>query len=432
MIKPITFCINTANNEKDYILLLLKSLKEHTQIEKHEVLVFVDTDNQNTYEALLDVKKEIPTLRVCKNPNPYPVWCQRNISIMFDAAQNELICYLQSDMVVGRDFDKHICENMKSKDTVLCCARIEPPLHPAAPEKIIKSFGLSPDDFQYDEFNEFVAELQKENRPNMWGHFAPFVVYKSTWIEQLGGFDTQFRSSREDSDMIIRMGLCGLDLVQSWNACVYHFTCVSSRGKDWFTDQKAVQVKNELQQQADVQELKRFIRKWGFFGHHPKPVYDVLFDIEVDRFVDLNLLKYVEPYCKKMCLSDPTVAYQLASQLKFESHYYNNLRWKYSTEYWFKMEHLFNPTDFHRRITDQATSSDVIVRCKYSDLADNFTEEVRYFIENVNLVVHENDLGTFEYGPFTIEINKKNDLSSSFARISNLPLLLNDQTFIFE
>ena len=60
MIRPITFCINTANNEKDYVLLLLKSLKDNTQIEMHEVLVFVDTDNQNTYEALLDMKKEIP------------------------------------------------------------------------------------------------------------------------------------------------------------------------------------------------------------------------------------------------------------------------------------------------------------------------------------------------------------------------------------
>jgi hypothetical protein len=31
--KPITFCIPTANNEKDYVHLLLKSIKENTQIE---------------------------------------------------------------------------------------------------------------------------------------------------------------------------------------------------------------------------------------------------------------------------------------------------------------------------------------------------------------------------------------------------------------
>jgi len=435
MIKPITFCINTANNEKDYVLLLLKSLKEHTQIDMHEVLVFVDTDNQNTYEALLDVKEEIPTLRVCKNPNPYPVWCQRNISILFDAAQNDLICYLQSDMVVGLDFDKHICENMESKNTVLCCARIEPPLHPEAPEKIVKSFGSSPEDFQYEEFNKFVLELQKENRPNIWGHFAPFVVYKSTWIEQLGGFDTQFRSSREDSDIIIRMGLCGLDLIQSWNACVYHFTCVSSRGKDWFTDQKATQIKNDLQGQADIQELKRFIRKWGFFGHHGKPVYDITFQIELDRHVDFNLLKLVEPHCKRLVLSNPAVVDRLVSDIGFEASYYNNLRWGYTHEYWLKSEHLFNPTDFSHRIlympSIEKPDGDVLVKMKYSELVDQWSEDVRNVIENMHTLVHENEVGEFEFGPLSINIINKCNLIDSYKRINNLQIILKDQLFNF-
>jgi hypothetical protein len=64
MIKPISFCINTANNEKDYILLLLKSLSDNTQIDIHEILVFIDSDNQNTYEELLNLKTTIPSLKV--------------------------------------------------------------------------------------------------------------------------------------------------------------------------------------------------------------------------------------------------------------------------------------------------------------------------------------------------------------------------------
>lgn len=433
MIRPITFCINTANNERDYVLLLLKSLKDHTQIDMHEVLVFVDTDNQNTYEALLDMKKEIANLRVCKNPNPHPVWCQRNISILFDQAQNDLICYLQSDMVVGLEFDKHICENMQSENTVLCCARIEPPLHPESPEKITKSFGSSPEDFSYEEFNTFVADLQKENRPNIWGHFAPFVVYKSTWINKLGGFDTQFRSSREDSDLIIRMGLCGLDLVQSWNACVYHFTCVSSRGKDWFTDQKAAQIKNELQSQADIQELKRFIRKWGFFGHHGKPIYNITFDIELDRYADIALLKFLEPYCQHLVLSDKAVVDRLVSDISFEASYYNNLRWGYSYDYWLRNEHLFNPTDFSEKIlygVDELPG-DVIVRMKYSDLVDQWSDDVRRVIENINEVVSANDLGDFEFGPFKISIIQKNNLMHNYERINNLDLIVNEQKFNF-
>ena len=33
MLKPISFCINTSRNEREYLLLLLNSLKENTQIE---------------------------------------------------------------------------------------------------------------------------------------------------------------------------------------------------------------------------------------------------------------------------------------------------------------------------------------------------------------------------------------------------------------
>ena len=69
MIKPITFCIASANNEREYTKLLLKSLKDHTQVGVHEILIFIDSDNQNTYEALQEVQKDMPMIRICKNPN---------------------------------------------------------------------------------------------------------------------------------------------------------------------------------------------------------------------------------------------------------------------------------------------------------------------------------------------------------------------------
>lgn len=436
--KPITFCIATANNEKEYVTLLINSLKDHTEISTHEVLVFIDSDNQNTYERLLDMKKSMPNLKICKNPNAYPVGGQRNVSVMFNEAENDVVCYLQSDMVVGKDFDKHISANIEV-GTVLSCARIEPPLHPGSPEKIVKDFGITPETFDYKAFNTFVDELQKENRPNMVGHFAPFAIHKSDWFDVLGGFDTQFRCSREDSDTIIRMELCGLKTIQSWNACVYHFTCVSSRGVDWYKSDKEAKQKNELQQHADIQELKRFIRKWGFFGHHPKPVYNITFSIELDTFVDLNLLKAIEPHCKQMYLSDPTVAYQLASQLEFEAHYYSNLRWKYPTSYWYNVAALFNPTDFHKKIQSTNKISDymkgdTIISCKYSDLVEQFNNpnpEIRALFENAHEVIHHNEVGMFTCGPVTIDIKEKNNLMDSFKKQPNTDRLLSTQKFIF-
>jgi GT2 family glycosyltransferase len=426
MENKISFCIASAKDEKEYTKLLLKSLKDHTQISDHEILIFIDSDNQNTYEELVELQAQMPNMKICRNTNGFPVGSQRNVSIMFNAASNNVVCYLQSDMVVGKDFDKHILNNIDD-NTVLACARIEPPLHPPSPEKIVKDFGITPETFDYSAFNTFVDTLQSENRPNMFGHFAPFAVYKSAWFDKLGGFDTQFRCSREDSDTIIRMTLCGLNMIQSWNACVYHFTCVSSRGKDWYKTDEGAKYKNELQQLADIQELKRFLRKWGYFGHNPQPVYDISFVVEVDRYVDMNLLKYIEPYCTRMYITDAYIANQLASQLEFDAHYYSNLRWNYTPDYWNAVKHLFNPTNFSERIRSDEVQGDVIVRMKYSTLLANFSDDVRSVIENIHKVVNTNDIGLFEYGPLTIEITNKRDVSGTMARTNNLDALITKQ-----
>lgn len=435
--KPISFCINTANNEKDYVILLIKSLCEHTEIDKHEILVFVDTDNQNTYEALVELKEKVPSLKVCKNESEFPVWSQLNVSILFNNAVNDIVCYIQSDMVVGKDFDKHIIANLKDEKTVLCCARIEPPLHPASPEKITKSFGLTPAEFDYDGFNKFVDELQLENRPNEWGHFAPFALYKSTWFNELGGFDTQFRCSREDSDLIIRMGLCDLDLVQSWNACVYHFTCVSSRGNTWYKDEKIANIKKDLQNLADQQELKRFIRKWGFFGHHAKPKYNIAFNVDVDRFVNLEVLKWLEPYCQTLFINNSDVANQLINTLQFESDYYANLRWKYTPEHWKNVRGYYSSTSFDYRIlksdyeeTLRDNSSDILVSFKYSELVDEWSEQMRQVLENINSIVFENEIGKYEVGPFLVHVNKKNDISHTLKRVRDQSYTINKYKFI--
>lgn len=435
MIRPITFCIASANNEKEYTKLLLKSLKDHTQIDLHEILIFIDSDNQNTYEALQELQKELPGLKLCKNPNPFPIGSQRNVSVMFDAAKNDVVCYLQSDMVVGRDFDKHLSENLTSEKRVLSMARIEPPLHPGSPEKIVKNFGITPEEFDYKAFNTFVDELQKENRPTMIGHFAPFAVYKKTWFDILGGFDTQFRCSREDSDAIIRMELCGLEMVQTWNACVYHFTCVSSRGTDWYKSNADAAYKNELQQHADMQELKRFIRKWGFFGHHPQPVYNITFKVEVDRMVNFDLLQWLEPYCKKLYITDHQITEQLVNRLEFEAHYYSNLRWKYPTAYWQTVKHLFNPTNFNERIvyadSNTEIEEDIIISFKYSELKENFNEEIRNIVENIHTIVSQNEEGIFVYGPFTFKIKKKTNLMQTYKKQLNIDTLISSQKFNF-
>lgn len=433
MFNPITFCIASAKNEKEYTKLLIRSLQENTDFARHEVLIFIDSDNQNTYEELLTLQANLPNLKIYRNTSEFPIGTQRNVSIMFNKAKNDIVCYLQSDMVVGKDFDKHIVDNI-TEDIILSCARIEPPLHPESPEKIVKDFGLTPDTFDSNAFNTFVNELQTQKRPILNVYFAPFAIYKNAWIERLGGFDTQFRCSREDSDITIRMKLAGITPVQTWNACVYHFTCVSSRGDNWFAKTAEADYKNLLQAQADIQEMKRFIRKWGYFGHSPKPVYDISYNIELDHFADINILKFIEPHCSRMYLSDKDVTQQLRSQLEFDSYYYSNLRWNYTREHWNEVKFLFNETDFSKRICykSDTVQGNTVISVKFSELVKLINQsDTQFIIQNIHEIIHDNEVGLYELAPFKIHIHEKNDISKKYIKCENIQLLLNNELFEF-
>ncbi len=407
--RPITFCIASANNERDYTLLLLKSLRENTNIDLHEILVFIDSDNQDTYSALLDEQKLIKNLKIYRNTTGYPVWAQQNISIMFYNATNDIVCYLQSDMVVCKNFDIGIITNLNDDNTVLSLTRIEPPLHPESPEKIINNFGLSPTDFKYDEFIEYSTKLSVEPKDLVYGYFAPFALYKSLWFSKLTGFDTQFRCSREDSDFIIRCKLNDIKLLQTWNVFVYHFTCVSSRGKDWFVNNDDGAYKRELQNYADREELYRFIRKWGKFTHDIEHKYNVSIKINLDVFVDVNLLTAIEPYFTKLYINNESVKRVLIDLVEFNSHYYSNIRWKYTYEYWQSVKHKYNVTDFNDKIIyndGQVINDEILIKCDYSDLKKNIQQYIVLF-ENLSDVIDDSDIGEFEYLGLRVLINKK-------------------------
>ena len=363
--EKISFCIASAKNEKNYTLGVLKSLKENTNFLNHEVLIFIDSDNQNTYEELLKQKEENPNIKIYRNTSEFPVGSQRNVSIMFYHASNDVVIYLQSDMVVCPNFDKYFLEALnKDKNRIISAARIEPPLHPPSPEKIVKDFGLSPEKFKYDEFYKFTKNLQKENRPLMEGHFAPFGLYKETYFEVMGGFDTKFRCSREDSDFIIRINAHKLEAFQTWNASVYHYTCVSSRGTDWYKQDQEAEIKNEWQTKADQEELKRFIRKWGYFGHDYKPQYDTTLILDINTAPNFILLTQIESFFNKIVLNDKEVLDHLISLTNYDMTYYTNKRWNYTLEHWNKVKNHFMYEDIKDKFilnTEFEQKGDVLI-----------------------------------------------------------------------
>lgn len=426
MIKPISFCITACNNEKDYVLGLLDSLIDNTEFEKHEVLILIDSDNQNQYEAFLEYRKDKPNIKIYKNES-HRLGYQRNISILFGNSSNELVVYLQADMVVGPKFDYYFLEALQEdKNKVVTFARIEPPVHPESPEKITKSFGLTPEEFQYDEFMEFSKKLQEENRPTIWGHFAPFGLYKETYFKVLGGFDTRFRCSREDSDFIIRIGAGDLEAIETWNANVYHYTCVSSRGKDWYkNDDEQVSIKNKWQEMADVEEMKRFIRKWGYFGHFYQPKYSSTLVLDINCVPPIEFILQIEPFFNKIVINDSHLVKQLHSRIDFNYYYYSNKRWNYDNDKWEELKHRFMESHLikDRFISEENYDfkDDIIIKTDMATLLKNGNkQEVRNFIENSNIIFKNlltnspsNYKGKYKIECFDIQVNELNDINQN-------------------
>jgi hypothetical protein len=91
--------------------------------------------------------------------------------------------------------------------------------------------------------------------------FAPWCIHRSDFLA-VGGHDTLFApQSREDSDLFNRFVLNGYELVQSWEALVYHFTSRGSRfnrmsGGDVGQDSSEWKLTNRRNE-------RNFIRKWG-------------------------------------------------------------------------------------------------------------------------------------------------------------------------
>jgi GT2 family glycosyltransferase len=439
--EKISFCIASAKNEKEYTLGVLKSLKDNTDFSNHEVLIFIDSDNQNTYEALLEYKNQNPNVKIYKNPSKFPIGSQRNVSIMFHHASNEVVIYLQSDMVVGPNFDKYFLKALnKDKNRVISAARIEPPIHPASPEKIVKDFGLSPEEFKYNEFYSFSKSLQTEKRPLMGGHFAPFGLYKETYFNKMGGFDTRFRCSREDSDFIIRLNSNKLESLQTWDANVYHYTCVSSRGTEWYKQDSIAKIKNQWQSKADQEELKRFIRKWGYFGHDYKPKYNSTLVLDINTSPNIATLAQIEPYFNKIIINDETLLDQLISFIEFEGSYYSNKRWNYTKEHWDKVKSTFMSDNIKDKIILEEKHNDkddIIIKTDLYSLynadveSNNFIQHSNQIFDDLLNSNKDNYKGEYNIGCFNIIVNQLIDSNKKYIDSKPYNLLLDLKEFKF-
>lgn len=198
------------------------------------------------------------------------------------------------------DTHKHL-KIIPVPNTIVSLTRIEPPLHPAGPEKIVHAFGTEPENFDEDGLICALATIHEDNiYPNKTtnGIFAPWAFWKSEFLE-IGGHDAVYApQSKEDSDIFNRFKLYGINFIQTWEGFVYHLTCRGSR----FNPTLTTPGKNSSEwEEQNIRSTKNFIRKWGTFVKHDEFLNPTISSRYKKMFVVSNpnvaVITAVEPYC---------------------------------------------------------------------------------------------------------------------------------------
>ena len=413
--KQISFLINTSVNTRDHVELLIKSLQTNLKGKEHEILVFVDSDNEGTVDWLKDQKKNFYDLKIITHKLQPCVGYSRNNNLLVELAKHDIVSYLQSDMVVGPDYDEHVLEELED-NCILSATRIEPPLHGLSDKTITEDFGTDPTEFDLDRFNLFSETVRRSEEVQFF--FAPFTFYKKVWLD-VGGYDTLFRRSREDSDLLQRFIQKGVKIKQSFNANVYHFSCVSSRGKKWFDqDNLDAQTRVQLQNFADQIELKRFTRKWGRFDHGDSKLVRLEMDLVLitspsDR---LSLLGQLEPFFTSVWVTDQTEKERFLSFYTREHNPANELL-KFTDDDWEYAKQFYNQTDYSSKIK-VGTPKDYKIKVTI-DTAKLITSSVFENLPYLSDILLKVEPGTYTFSCFEFEVVEVVNLAEKQIVVTN-------------
>ena len=286
----ITFVIPSRNN-LEFLQLAYDSIRRLDT--KHEVLVLNDASTDGTAEWI-DAQKD-EDLIVHHNPGPERIGIVGMFDKGIEMARTDIIMAFHADMVVCRDFDTNILKYLK-KGTVVSATRVEPPLHPDGPEKILRNFGIEVEEFKLDTWLEQAEKLKEERVTE--GIFAPWCMYREDFLA-IGGHDELFApQSKEDSDLFNRFVLNGYEVLQSWDALVYHFT---SRGSRFNKHAGGAAGKNSDEWLYTTEKnMRNFIRKWGSVVLHDslmKPIIKPKYSTAIRVFNATEaLLRVLEPW----------------------------------------------------------------------------------------------------------------------------------------
>jgi len=374
----ISFIIPSRDNLK-YLKWCYKGLRKNCS-QEHQICMADDASTDGTWEWMVEEQKKNKNLSIYRNEGPDRL----GLTVLYDylaeeLATNDVIMFFHADMYPCKDMDKKILNRLE-RGTVVSATRIEPPLHPDGPEKIISPLGFEPEEFDEEKFDKDVELYTKSEYTE--GVFAPWALHKEDYFDVNGHDQLFIPQSREDSDIFNRFYLNGYQFRQIWDGFVYHLTSRGSRFRD------GVGKDSEEWKYSNSRNMRNFIRKWGTTPMHDammKPIVLPKYDIGlVVENCSTELLGALEPWC---------------------SHIYGD--WVghkgYGVNQYVEEEQKNTEYDLRKKIhtLHLEPENGVVVRFD----ANEITNDNINFVSQLPMILQEhNDVGSFEYDIFRVDI----------------------------
>ena len=383
--------IQPGRNNLKYLKWSYNSIRKNQGNHTVEICVADDFSNDGTWDWCQQMMKSDPNFKAIRNDGP----TRKGHTILYDRLVNEVASH---DICMIYHADMYLCPkaldsiewNLKPK-TIVSLTRIEPPLHPPGPEKILMDCGIEPEEFNEDELFSYLQATDSERmHKTTEGIFAPWAFYKKDF-QEIGGHDPLYApQSKEDSDIFNRFQLNGIKFIQTWEGCVYHMTCRGSRFADGAKrnpDGKVFMKNRETDEWLKQNEKasREFIRKWGHFVKHDaflKPIVPPKYDI---GFVITNaskqLIHLLEPWCSSIYCDFATANYIENENTSFD------------------LSEKFNPLDNEKQ-------NEILIQIDGS----RFTQEDFGFIQQMPEIIQDSGEETFhgEIGNLVIDIIQMN------------------------
>ena len=396
--------IQPSRNNLKYLKWSYDSIRKNQGDHIVEICVADDfSDKDETWSWCQETMKVDPNFKAIRNEGP----TRLGHTILYDRLVNEVashdICMIyHADMYLCPGALDAIEKHLKEK-TIVSLTRIEPPLHPDGPEKILFDCGIEPEEFHEE---TLMSHLQLTSKDRLGktteGIFAPWAFYKKDF-QEIGGHDPLFApQSKEDTDIFNRFHLNGIKFIQTWEGCVYHMTCRGSRFADGAKRNPDGQVfmKNRETDEwlkQNQKSTREFIRKWGHFCKHDslmKPIVPPKYDvgIRINNCSD-QLLEVLEPWCN-VIYTDADIDRYISSEQEKTS---------------FELVHRVLPlSEINDYISNGFFPTNILIEIN----GHNFYQTDMNLIQQLSEIISSDDdidQGQFELGNIKIYIN---DLST--------------------